>query len=333
MLLQDLAASGTEFHCLGRRSRFDLRVGRRLGLLVRRGQYDAIMTFLFASHFWGSLAASYSSRVRLITCLRDCGVHMSAVKLRIMRSILSRASDTVVANSGAVRDFYSGACAFSAREIQIISNGTDTERFDMELNPDEIRCRNRILPGYRVVTMIGRLDRWKNQFDFLEMAGAMLARTSKVVFLLVGSGPERANIESKVARDRLGPNVRVLGCREDIPQLLGISDVAVSTSISEGMSNALLEGMAARKPIVAWDIPANIDLVKDDTTGILVPLGNVGAFADAVTRLLLHPDEARRLGLEGRKLVERKYSLPRMVDEYQCMLEKVVDPKSAGGHS
>jgi len=115
-----------------------------------------------------------------------------------------------------------------------------------------------------------------------------------------------------VIRDK----VHFLGHRSDVPRLMPHFDVLLSTSGCEGISNAILEAMAAGVPVVATDIPGTRDLLVHQTTGYLVPVGDRAAVARYTNKLLDDAALARRLGAAGRRRALAEFSADKMIERY-----------------
>jgi glycosyltransferase involved in cell wall biosynthesis len=116
--------------------------------------------------------------------------------------------------------------------------------------------------------------------------------------------------------------VRFLGFREDVATLLSLMDIFVLPSLSEGLSIALLEAMAAGKPVVATNVGGNPELVVDGETGYSVPPRDADALATKLRSLLVDKCRAKKLGENGRKRVQQKFSLQAMADNYQRLYEE-----------
>jgi glycosyltransferase involved in cell wall biosynthesis len=113
----------------------------------------------------------------------------------------------------------------------------------------------------------------------------------------------------------LSANVRFLGKANNVQELLEQCDVFCLLSRSEGMSNALLEAMAAGIPCVATAVGGTPEVIEDGRTGYLVPSEDAGAAAERILRLLDHPEEARQIGEAARLVVRQRFSAQRMVDD------------------
>jgi len=125
----------------------------------------------------------------------------------------------------------------------------------------------------------------------------------------------------------LRESVRFLGTRHDVPELLALMDMVVHPSLQEGFANAVLEAMAAGKPVVATDVGGNPEAVVQGETGLLVPPRDSRALADAIIWMLDHPDEAARFGETGRNRVADHFEISRMVRQYEELYERLVAEK------
>ena len=174
--------------------------------------------------------------------------------------------------------------------------------------------------------MVARMNaQYKNHSGFLRIAAVIHKRMPRAQFVLVGDGPLRPEFERQAAAYGLSDRVYFLGDRQDIQAILASLDVAVLTSESESLSNAILEAMASRLPVVAYDVGGNRELINDDR-GILVPARNEEEFANAVHRLLTDVHARRQLGGNARCFVEANFSLEcicrRYEDLYITLLER-----------
>jgi glycosyltransferase involved in cell wall biosynthesis len=185
-----------------------------------------------------------------------------------------------------------------ADKIEVVYNAVDLERFDVSASParsDEQRP---------VVLTCARLDEQKGHRILLAAA----AEVPEAVFVLAGDGPERAALEGKAAELGVSDRVRFLGHRTDVSELLATCDVFALPSFYEGSSLALLEAMAARRPVVSSAIGGTDELIEDGKTGLLVPPGDAGALGVALRKLLADASLRDSLASRARERVERDFS-------------------------
>lgn len=129
--------------------------------------------------------------------------------------------------------------------------------------------------------------------------------------LFVGRGPDEGRLRAQIGERKLQNTVRVLGYRKDVPDLLLASDAVVLTSKREGLPRALLEAMAAGKPILATNTRGSRDLVANGENGWLVPISAVGDTVRAMEHFLQHPLQVQKMGQQSRLMVE-SYKLPQV---------------------
>lgn len=133
--------------------------------------------------------------------------------------------------------------------------------------------------------------------------------------VIAGEGGLRGELEARIRRLGLNGVVALLGHRDDVPALIRAADVYVSSSWSEGLGTSVLEALACATPVVAAVAGGIPEMVIDGETGRLVPSRNPHALANAIVWTFNNPDEARRMAQAGRRLVEERFTVDRMVED------------------
>jgi glycosyltransferase involved in cell wall biosynthesis len=141
--------------------------------------------------------------------------------------------------------------------------------------------------------------------------------------LFVGDGPDRVELEQFVQSLQL-PGVVFAGQRDDVPDLLAISDFAVLPSWHENLPNAILEAMHAAKAVIASAVGGCSEVVEDGSTGILVPPQSPGALAHAIQRLTDAPGLRTRMGLAGRQRIASRFSMTQMTQRLDCVYQEML---------
>ncbi len=178
------------------------------------------------------------------------------------------------------------------RKVVVIPNGVDFGKFEVARDPET--------PP--LVLCVGRLILNKGPMDLVEAAWLLAGRGLAFRVAFAGSGPLEAALRRQVEAHRLGAVVEFLGDREDIPDLLARAAVFVRPSLTDGMSLALLEAMAAGVPVVATRISGAEELLSDGESGRLVPPGQPGALANAIAEVLAAPEDAAAMADRGRQV-------------------------------
>ena len=306
---------------LSRRAGNDVQVVRDLYRLFRRERPHVVHT-----HAWGTLleglVAARAARVPVVVH----GEH-GTLQLRGYQRWLQRlgwsAADRVLSVSSKLAERMAAATGFDARRITMIRNGVHLDRFQPA---DRAAARRALgIPDGLVVGTVGRLVPVKDHATLVD-AVAELRRSGVVTTLVIaGDGPERGALEMRAAA--AGVDLRLLGYRSDVERVLGALDVFVLSSVSEGLSNTILEAMAAARPVVATRVGGAEEMIDDGRTGVLVPPSDPGAMAAALRRLLGAGDAGAAMGTAARRRVEAEFTLAGMMHRYEQLYTDVAVAK------
>jgi len=239
--------------------------------------------------------------------------------VRFQQRIVSAGVHRYVAVSEEVARRMATCFGLSPGKLRVIYNGIDPGPFG---GPPDVRLRAALTgdPHRPLVLTLARLAPQKG-LDTLVAAAQLLP---EAVFAVAGDGPERGALEAQAATLGLADRMRFLGHRQDVPALLDSCDVLVLPSLFEGLPLAVLEAMAAGKPVVASRIGGTDEAVLDGVTGLLVPPSDARALARAVREVLSDPPLARRLGAAGRARVQAEFSARRMVSAVEATYDEVL---------
>ena len=188
----------------------------------------------------------------------------------------------------------------------------------------ELRAELGLAPGTPLVGIVARLVPIKAHETFLQAAADVAAARPDAMFLIAGDGERRGTLET-MARDLgLGDRVRFLGWRADLDRLYADLDVVVLTSKNEGSPVALIEAMAAGRAVVSTRAGGVEDVVADDVTGRVVPVGDAAAVARAVVGLLDDPDAAARLGEAAQASALARFGSERLVADVDALYQRLL---------
>ncbi len=244
-------------------------------------------------------------------------VHRMKIRRAALRRVLYRMTDLVVTVSEELRNSILAQVKTPADKIACLPNGVDLRRF-RSLPRKETARRELGLPSdATVIGSVGRHDPVKDYGSLLRAFARIRSQRKGVRLLLAGDGPQNAALRN--AADALGiaGDVHFLGWSDDIQNILAATDVFVLPSLTEGMSNALLEAMAAGLPCVATEVGGNGELIDQGTTGLLVPPSNPERLGAALERLVSNAALRQQMGEAGRARVTAQFSLDAMVARYE----------------
>ena len=279
---------------------------------------DAILvTHEHSDHISG--VARFSRRFGVpvwMTSRRDLGFKRKKAYDRIFR-LVSGSCTQCIANCRSIGDAIVSRGEISPGKVSVIFNGIDLDDFDQKRNNTELRreiCAGQDVP---IVGMVANFNfDIKGQQFFVKAARRVVEKVPEARFVLAGDGPLRSTCEEEATVLGIRDKVHFLGERSDVSGILRNLTVSVLSSTSEGLSNVILESMAAAKPVVATDVGGNPELVENGITGHIVPPADPEALADGILRLLRSPDRAKVMGEAARVRVEKDFSVGRMVERH-----------------
>lgn len=302
-----------------------LRCVRRLAALLRKEKVGIVHAWLPAANFLGPLAARIAGVGRIIISKRTLSDYKARHRFTASaESSGNRLADVILVNSDAVRRDVERTERNWEGKFRKIYNGVAP--ID-PWTPEETRAfrRREGIPTDALVALsVSNFYPYKGHEELVESAARVAPAFPNVIFLMVGrdSGTMEAT-RAHVRKRGIEGSVRFLGSRSDVPDLLRASDLFVHPSREEGLSNAILEAMAAGLPVVACDVGGNPEAVVDGETGRLVPSRNATALASAVEELLTDPGKRQTMGEAGRLRAAERFSLDRMVGEMESLYESL----------
>ncbi|HEY7636597.1 MAG TPA: glycosyltransferase [Gemmatimonadales bacterium] len=299
----------------------------RLIRLVRRWRPDILHSHMVHANLMARalrLFARVPVMVSTIHSISDGG-RLRMTAYRLTNGLVDHM--TIVSEAAADRFINEGIVP---RELlTVIPNGIDISRFQA-LPPGTREALRRSLGVKQefVWLAVGRFVPAKDYPNMLRAFAQVAGRLPGTVLLLVGRGSLQAETEALAKSLGVGSQVRFLGVRQDVPELMSAADGYVLSSAWEGMPIVLLEAAAAALPIVATAVGGNEEVVRNGETGFLVAPGDDAALASAMVRLAgMAQGERRAMGERGREYVRTHYGLSRVVDRWEALYREVLARK------
>lgn len=308
---------GTGRHVLSPQTVHDLS---RAASFLRRERVEVLSCMLGLTTLFGPLVGRAAGVPVVVNNQRNL-THWfhGGAREKVYGYVCRRVVDAVVVNSSAAGDELVSRFGVPRSKVQNVGVGTRLERFNGSA-PDEGLRHELGLDGAKVVGIVGKLSPVKGHRHFLESAALVSRARDDVRFLVVGDGPEREKLERRAGELGVADSVRFAGVRENVPEVMGLMDVLVLSSLSEGSPNVVLEGMAAGLPIVATRVGGVPELVRDGETGLLVEPGDAAGMAEAALALLDDPGRADAMGKAGRATALDEYDIARVVERFEGAL-------------
>jgi glycosyltransferase involved in cell wall biosynthesis len=319
-----LRKEGVEVEYFGL-SKYDPRTLQRIVQFVRRHEINVLHLTGYGSTTFGRIAAGF--------CRKPAIVHEHWVDPGIGRGqrtlewFLSPWTDWAIAISDTARRFLVEKKHVRTDRIEIIPNGIPLDRFSNL--PDETGSKKReelgIPPVSPVIGIVGMFHEIKGHRYFLEAAAIVARSFPDAVFLIVGDGELREDLERRVRENPLLKNVRFLGQREDVPEILRAMDVYVCSSISETAPLSILEAMASGRAIVTTDCGGPGEMIRNGSCGFVVPVGDSGAIAERIAAFLGDASQRKSFGRNAAQEATR-YDIRATVTNLENLYEKAVSP-------
>ncbi len=310
--------AGLKVFPVNMRGEWDLGAVCKLRKIIRKNSIKIVHLHSPHAHALGLLAAKSGGNCKVVLSRR--------VDFPIKKNLPSRLKyskvDGVIAISERVKRVLL-ADGLSEEKIDVVYSGIDMDRFqdtkgdylisELALNRNSLRIGN-----------IAALAWHKDHKTLIAAARVVIDEFPQAVFLIAGEGPLREELEILVKKLDLQEKVKLLGFRQDIPEILSIFDIFVLSSSWEGLGTSLLDAFASRVPVIATNVGGIPEIVRDGVNGILVPPGDPKALSRAIISLLKNKDLAGRIAKEGFHLAKEKFSVERMARDTKKIYDRLV---------
>jgi glycosyltransferase involved in cell wall biosynthesis len=301
---------------------------RRLIAFLRRERIDILHTHDFYTNVFGMAAGSFAHRPARIASMRETSGMRTGAQKRVQGFAYGLAHH-VVANSEAVRRKLIEQ-GIRDTKISVVYNGLDIKRLSSTTSRSELLSLLGLPPelhGIRrsFVTIVANMRHEVKDFPmFLNAARLVQETVPEASFLLAGEG-ELADEFRAIAKEfGIERSTFFLGRCDDVGALLKLSDVCVLSSKAEGFSNAILEYMAAARPVVATDVGGAREAVAEGQTGYLVSSGDYQTMAERIVSLLQDRERARVMGERGQRVVEEKFSCEAQLEVTETLYDRLL---------
>jgi glycosyltransferase involved in cell wall biosynthesis len=285
---------------------------------LQRERIDVLQVYFPDSTYFGVPMGRFAGVPNIVRTRNNVNHWMTPTHRRLGR-LLNRWITATVTNCEASRRAVIADEKPLPDTVIVLTNGVDLARFE-SIAPLGANHH----PGGRRVGAVANLRPVKGLETLLEAAALLKPTYPDVTYEIAGEGDLRPTLQQRALALGLQEQWLLPGTIKDIPAFLGTLDVAVLCSHAEGMPNAILEYMAAGRPIVATAVGGTWQLIEDGVQGLLVRPGDAGALARALDRLLQDRTLASQLGAAARLRVEEKYSRGAMVRSFEEFYQRLM---------
>jgi glycosyltransferase involved in cell wall biosynthesis len=296
-------------------SRFDIKLIFALRSFIVKNDIEVVHAHEYKSNFYALVATLFLKTRRVATVHNWIRTDAKLKVFAVVDKLLLRGFDAVAVVSRALYDEVRAA-RLPARKIHVINNGVSIDEAVTGAHAASAKKELGINAASKIIGTVGRMSEEKGHLHFVMAALAVLKEYRDTRFLLVGEGPLKGPLAALVKEKGYADNFIFAGARTDVPVCLKIMDIFVLPSLQEGMPMALLEAMAAAKPVIATRVGAVPSVIIDTVNGLLVEPGDEAGLAKSISRLLKNEPEARGMAAKAFVKVKSEYSADAMAREY-----------------
>jgi glycosyltransferase involved in cell wall biosynthesis len=243
---------------------------------------------------------------------------------RLLYRLMAGQVDGFIAVSDEVRQSLVRQIGPVQDKIFTVCNAVDLKLFERPGDKTTLCGQLGLKADSRLVVTVGRLTEQKGHCYLIDAAASVVSTYPDTHFLFIGDGELRGELQRQAQQAGLSENVHFLGIRKDVPDLLVAADLFVLPSLWEGLSIALLEAMAASKPIVATAVSGTTQAMTHGETGLIVPPRDSQALADAINQLLSDPPQAQALGQAAKQHVVVNFSAQKQAHEHLALYRRLL---------
>lgn len=299
-------------------------VALRLYRLLRANHFDILHLYGLKANFLGRIVGRLSGHNRILGGLRNkYPSQINKSWILWLDRLTFGCSLGYVSNSKAAVDFLVSH-GYDSRKFWVIHNGIDTNVLNKHSEKETIKQEYELPPDVPIITCVANLRPSKGHEYLIRALYELKSEGLGFRALLVGDGPLHGELERLVQKLELEKQVLFLGFkdREDIPEILAITDFLVLSSLWEGLPTAIIEAMAAGCPVVATAVGGSPELIIEGQTGFLVRPRDSRALAQKMRLLLEDPKLCKNMGKAGAERAKEYFSLERMVREYESLYKR-----------
>ncbi len=208
-------------------------------------------------------------------------------------------------------------------QSQTIYSGIDFRTLDRPIDLQLQRRAFDVPEGWQTIVMVARLMPQKAPHLLISAFAQVLQHCPKTLLLLVGDGELRPTLTTQAQSLGVAQQVRFLGFRDDVPEILKLADVFALSSLWEGLGRSMTEAMLLGKPVVVPKIYGIPEIVHHNETGLLFPVGDVEQLATHLIDLLQHPEQRERLGQNAKRLTRELFDAKIMVQQIEQVYDQL----------
>ncbi len=278
---------------------------------------NIVITIFPTSYIIGVLAAKFAGVKKILSTRRDYGLWLNK-KNKIPLKIANRYLSGIITNSRLVADLVIEKEKIPADMVDVIYNGIVTDQSRVNENElNDLSKKYKIPDNKKIIGILAGLRPMKNHQTLFQAAVKIKSTCSDIIYLIIGDGARRAELESMVKELGLPQEVFFLGWQQDIKKILSLFDLDVNCSGNEGLSNAIMEYMAYGVPCIVSDSGGNTELIEDQVNGLVFKTGDENELAEKILYLLDNKSIKEQFIKKSKEIINAQFAINTMVGHYE----------------
>lgn len=324
-LADELEKSGVKVILIPSKSRLHPRSIFALADFMKREEIDIVHSHMYRSNVPATIAASLAGVRVNIAQIHNVDT-WETQRQRLMDSFLCRWRDLIIAVSQNVRHDILKNLSIPPEKCEVLYNGVEAKNFNKHFDKIEIKKSLGIAQDKIVISIVARLVDQKNHKGFLETAQLLSEEYDNLIFLIVGDGKLKDGLVKQTEDLGISDKVKFLGNRDDIAEILSITDISVLTSFKEGFSNTIVESLASGVPVVASDVGGNAEAVEDGKNGFIIEPNTPELTAEKLS-YLIEDKKLRNAMSEAALISSKEFSIDLMIEKTKEIYRRLYKEK------
>jgi glycosyltransferase involved in cell wall biosynthesis len=325
-LADQIADSGAKTYCLGMTNGLSVMAAMRvLGVI---GKFKPDIITVHDRNYVTNILFLFFPNIQIVFFehggVMDGNISNKEKKLyKYFFNCFARFSPLILTNTNYMKDKIVEITKINPEKIKLYNYGIDVDKYGNHFMKTKVKSNLSIPENHKVFGIVGRLAEQKGVDDFIKIASEVKKLNKQSSFIVIGDGPLRFGLEKMAAG--YGVDIRFLGDRQDLPELLNVFDVYIFTSKWESFGIIMLEALATKVPVVGFEVPGNKEIIKKGGGGILIKERNCHEVAKIAVDLLEDEKRYAELSKEGYLNVQKNFSVQKTIkileEEYSLLLD------------
>lgn len=307
---------GVPVYTVNKKDRVDISLTTKLIKLFRSKKVNIVHTHNITPFLYSAFGTKFFNKISLIHTVHS-NVKQNNKRLLIAEKFLASFAYKIIADCDKVKDFLNNQQGITSKKVVTIYNGIDIRLYDQPIDVRKKHEQIGLSENDYIITCVANLIPVKNHKMLIHSFRQVVDAIPNTKLLLVGSGICQSELENLSKELGIFDKTIFLGRRWDVPEILKITDVFALSSLSEGLPLSVIEASASGIPVVVTDVGGNTEIVQNNVSGFVVNSGDTNGMAECIIRLLKDKEKALLFGNYGKKLVSEKFSIQRMVYNYE----------------